>query len=401
VTGPWLVAVGAGRWQMSGIRAAQADGIRVLALDGRRDAAGLAIADRFAVVDITDNRAVVDAVRASAVNPSGAIAFVTDAGMSAAAAVREAFDLPGPRSDLTELLTNKCLQRRVWTDAKLPCPDWACVATAAQAEAAITKLGDKFIVKPADSAGSRGVTVVDAGEDWRPAVAAALAGSRCGQAIVESFITGIEYAVETFSHRGRTAVLAVSEKKKVPGTRGTVALELATSALPSTTTDAIGRLAADALAALGCSNGPGHTEILRQDDGSLWLVEAAGRGGGFMVADGLVPRASGYDLNRASARQAVGLEPPRLPDRAPLAFVLRFLPARPGAVTAISGFDRIREMSNVQCEPLVAVGDCVERAITDGARLAYILSWASDRATALSQADRAEGAIRVDVAGLS
>jgi carbamoyl-phosphate synthase large subunit len=221
--------------------------------------------------------------------------------------------------------------------------------------------------------------------------------SRCGQVIVEDFVEGIEFTVETFSHRGTTTVLAVSEKRKVPGTRGTVAVELATSSHPAAVTDGIGALAVDAVAALGHTDGPGHTEILRKDDGSFWLVETAGRGGGFMVADGLVPRASGFDLNRACARQAVGLEPLPFPEQAAKAFVLRFLPARPGNVTALTGFDQIVDLADVECEPLVKVGDRVERATTDGARLAYILSWAGDRATAFARADQVEGRIRVDI----
>jgi biotin carboxylase len=394
----WLVAIGAGRWQLSGIRAAQEDGNRVFAIDGDENAPGLRIADRSAVVDISSVEAVVNAVSASGVKPSGSISFVSDAGMAAAAAVREKFDLPGPRKELVERLTNKCSQRKVWTAAGLPCPEWSCVRDEIQAVDGIGKLGQKLILKPADSAGSRGVAVIGPGEEWKPAFAEALRHSRCGRVIVENFVDGIEYAVETFSHRGKTAVLAVSEKRKVPGSRGTVAIELATPSQPIEVTDRIGCLAKDAIAALGYSDGPGHTEILREVDGSLWLVETAGRGGGFMVADGLVPRASGYDLNRACARQALGLEPLPLPGCSPRAFVLRFLPAKPGIVTALTGFDRVRDFANVECEPLVKVGDRVERAVTDSARLAYILSWADDRATALSQADRTEACIRVDVA---
>jgi biotin carboxylase len=398
VTVRWLIAVGAGRWQLSGIRAAQAEGIHVLAIDGSKDAPGFTLAESFALVDIRDPQASIAAVRDCGIRPAGAVAFVSDAGMMTAAALREAFDLPGPRQSVTLRLTNKCRQRENWTDASLPCPDWHCVTSEKQAAAAIAKLDGRFVVKPSDSAGSRGVSVVAPGEDWRPALAAALEGSWSGTAIIESFISGVEYTVETFSHRGNAVVLAVSEKKKVPGSRGTVAIELATSALPSAEVDRIGQLAIDALAALGYGEGPGHTEIFRDEAGALWLVEAAGRGGGFMVADGIVPRVSGYDLARACALQAIGLEPPLPPDAPHRAFVLRFLPARPGVVVSMSGFDRAAGIGDVECGPLAAVGDKVERAVTDGARLAYILSCADDRQTAISLADQAEACLRVEVA---
>jgi biotin carboxylase len=392
------VAVGAGRWQLSGIRAAKEEGLLVLAIDGSSEAPGFGMADRFAVADIRDPRAVLDALLASGIRPSGAIAFVTDAGMAAAAALREAFDLPGPRADLVRRLTDKCHQRRAWSASNIAGPNWFCVMTEPEAAAAIDELGQTdIIIKPSDSAGSRGVSVVERGEDWRPAFAAASAASRSGNVIIETFIRGVEYTVETFSHRGKANVLAVTEKRKVAGTRGTVAVELASPSIPAEAVAAIGKLAIDALAALGHTDGAGHTEILRKADGSLWLVEAAGRGGGFMVAEGLVPRASGFALDRACALQAVGLEPPPVPEGPKRAFVLRFLPTRPGIVAGMSGFDRARDIGNVVCEPLVAVGDRVGRAVTDAARLAYILSWADDRAEAISLADRAEACLRIDV----
>jgi len=394
----WLVAVGAGRWQMSGIRAAQAERIRVLAIDGSKDAPGLAAADRSAVADIADPEAVLKATLESGIRPAGAISFISDAGMMAAAALRETFGLCGPDPDVSLHLTNKCRQRRAWTDAGLPCPQWRCVTEEAQANAAVAEIGGVVIFKPADAAGSRGVTVVEPGEAWQPALSAALAASRSCAAIVESFIAGVEYTIETFSHRGRASVLAVSEKKKVDGTRGTVANELATSALPDSDVDQIGELAVQALAVLGHRDGAGHTEILRQPDGNLWLVEAAGRGGGFMVADGIVPKASGYDLARACAMQAVGGEPPEPSRTRRRAFVLRFLPTRPGVVVAMSGFDRAAALGNVECAPLIAVGDRVGRAMIDSARLAYILSWADDRQSALALADRAVSCLHVEIA---
>jgi biotin carboxylase len=396
----WLVAVGAGRWQLSGIKAAKTEGIRVLALDADRHALGFSAADRSELVDIRDPDAVLECVRSTGIIPSGAAAFVTDAGMRSAAAVREEYDLAGPRRNVVNRLTNKQQQRLRWSQAGLPSPRWYCLNSAEEAEQAIKTMDGSIIFKPTDSAGSRGVTVVEPSEDWRPAFDAAVAGSSAGQAMVEAFISGTEYTVETFAHQGRTAVLAVTEKKKVKGTRETVANELATPQLCRSVVNQIGELAVNALEALGYVEGPGHTEILRKEDGSLWLVEAAGRGGGFMVADGLVPRASGFDLARASALQAVGRETPAPEHLTGNAAVLRFLPSRRGIVTSMGGFDEARLIGNVECAPLVSIGDRVDHAKTDSGRLAYILCWADDVVQARQLADRAEACLSVDIAAL-
>lgn len=394
---PWLVTVGAGRWQMSGIEAAKDAGLQVLALDGQPDALGFKFADRSAVVDIRNPQQVVQSVRDQGIIPAGAASFVTDAGMLSAAAVREAFGLRGPDFELTVRLTDKCRQRQVWTDKELPCPTWFGATSLSDARNAIARINRKAILKPADSAGSRGVFVFGPKDDWTQAFDAAMAWSPSRHVIVEAYVTGTEFTVETFAHKGKTWVLAVSEKKKVPGTQNTVASELATSGLDSESIDKIGCLAVEALAALGHTDGPGHTEILREQDGSLWLVESAGRGGGFMVADGIVPRASGFDLAKACALQAVGLEPP-VPGSDRQAFVLRFLPTRKGTVARIDGFERANALGNVECQPLVAVGDKVEDANTDGGRLAYIFSWATNRVDAFAFADKAEKLLEISLA---
>jgi biotin carboxylase len=393
----WLVSVGAGRWQMSGIDAAKKAGLKVLALDGAVDAPGFALADRHVVVDIRDPAAVLQSIRDQGITPSGAVSFVTDAGMASAAQIREEFNLLGASQQVALRLTNKCHQREVWTSAGLPCPRWFCASTRQEAAVAVKKIGGKAILKPADSAGSRGVHVFGAGDEWQSKFDDALALSPSRTCILEGFVVGTEFTIETFAHKGRCWVLAISEKKKVPGTQDTVAGELATSSLDARSLDQIGQLAVDALRTLGHTDGPGHTEILREADGSLWLVEAAGRGGGFMVADGIVPRASGFDLSTACAVQAVGLEP-ETPSDVRRAFVLRFLPSKRGAVTRIEGFDRANLIPDVECQPLVKVGDRVEDAHTDGGRLAFIFSWADDRERAFANADLAERCLNIDIA---
>lgn len=394
----WLIAVGAGRWQLPGIRAARAAGLKVLAVDGSAHAPGLAQADHSLVVDIRDAALVVDAVAGSGIKPAGAIAFCNEAGMLTTAALRKHFDLPGARGTVTRALTNKGLQRARWTSAGLPCPLWSVVRSAEEVPAALMRIGALAIFKPVDSAGSRGVSVVAPGTPWQPAFEAALKGSSAGEVIIEAFITGIEHTVETFTHRGLTHVLAVTEKKKVPGTSNTVACELATAQLGKPRHREVCDVVTRALNALGYTDGPGHTEFLLDRDGRIFLVESAGRGGGFMVADGIVPWTSGFDMTGACALQAVGREPPACDPTGGRSVVLRFVPSRAGTIREISGFSAQDEIEGVLSEPMVEVGQAVGRASSDGDRMAFILAAADTIGEALAKADARERRINITVA---
>ena len=389
----WLVSICAGRWQLDGIHRARRVGLRVLALDGDAAAPGLAEADRGLVVDIRDPRAVVAAVESSSIVPAGAISFVAEAGMPAAASLRERFGLPGPNSRLTLALTDKAEQRKAWLAAGIPGPRWSLARTVAEAEAALAQIGLPAIIKPVDSAGSRGVTKIETPDQFASAAASAFASSRSGRVLVESYMNGQEFTVETFAAAGRTTVLAVTEKIKVPGTGGTVAMELATPDRPKSEVEAVAAAAVAALTALGHTDGPGHTEVILGPQGP-GLVESAGRGGGFMVFEGLIPLASGFDAATACALQAVGLIPPAPGDGPRRAVVLRFFPSRRGVVRAVEGLEKANALSDVKAGAFVAVGDRVGQARSDGDRLGYVLAAADSPGNARRLADRAQACVR-------
>lgn len=392
---PWLIAVGAGRWQVPGIRAARDSGLKVIAVDGDSTAPGFQDADRHIAVDIRDAQAVISAILDSGIRPAGAIAFCNEAGMLTTAALREHFALPCARDAVTRALTNKGVQRAQWTQAGLPCPLWFVVRTPWEVPGALTKISGTAIFKPVDSAGSRGVTVVAHGSPWEAAFEAALKGSLSGEVIIESFIIGIEHTVETFSHHGHTHVLAITAKKKVPGTSNTVAYELASAQLHPAKRAEAGDIVSRALAVLGYTDGPGHTEFLLTEAGEIYLVESAGRGGGFMVADGIVPQTSGFDMTRACALQAVGREPASPPDSRPKSVVLRFVPSKSGTVKSISGFSADDEIEGVLCESMVTSGQMLGRAASDGDRMAYILATADSIEDALAKTDAREARIQI------
>lgn len=394
---PWLVVVGAGRWQLDGIVKAQQAGIRVFALDGNPDAEGLAIAERAHVVDIRDSAAVLHAVKTSGIRPDGAVSLTSDAGMMAVGTLRKHYDLPGADLDILHLMVNKAEQRRVWQENGLPIPEWYAAKSVTQARKAVKQLGLPVVVKPVDSAGSRGVTVVESESEIGDAIGKAFNASSTRTIIIEAVLGGREYTVETLTIEKIHYVLAVTVKQKVPGTRGTVACELATPD-SSLIIDRVGTIACRALEALGYPQGPGHTEIMLDEKDNIGIIETSGRGGGFMVADGLVPACSGYDLNKATVMMAVG-ERVHKPDveSKKKACVLRFIPSQPGRVRRIFGFDEVVQLKNVDAGLFIEEGFIGKTVSQDEDRFGYILSWGDDVGDALSLADRAESLVGFEI----
>jgi len=393
----WLVAVTAGRWQRHGIKEARSAGLKILAIDTDPDAEGFLDADEALAIDFSDHVKVIQELKNFNRNICGAVSFCSEAGMMLAANIREAFNLPGPRAELCHRLIDKAVQRAVWQERGLPCPEWKVFKDKNQALKGLLDFDFPVIIKPTDSSGSRGVTKIESlAEDLNGAVEKAFEFSRSGEVIIEKFMDGTEFTVETFGVHGTIYVLAITEKKKVEGTKGTVASELATAESNNHVLSNISSTVVKAFEALGYIEGPGHAEVILGSDGTVGLVEVAGRGGGFMVFDRFVPIVSGTNIARLTALQAVG-RPVDKPTTLNKAAVLRFFPSRSGIVRRISGFEEADQIVGVEAGPFVKVGDHVNRASADGDRLGYILSQASAVPQALELADQAERLISFDI----
>jgi biotin carboxylase len=207
---------------------------------------------------------------------------------------------------------------------------------------------------------------------------------------------GTEFTVEVFAINGKVNVLAVTEKKKVEGTKGTVASELATPDRPSEIIEELKNAVIAAFMALEYTDGPGHAEIILKKDNSVGLVEVAGRGGGFMVFNGLVPAVSGVNIAKITAMQAIG-DSVILESIHSNAAVLRFFPSIPGKLVSISGFEIANALPGVQCEPFVTSGTVFHKATADGDRLGYILATASSPIEAQKLANNAEKLIKFNI----
>ena len=392
----WLVCIPVGKWQLSGIKKAKELGFKIYGMDGDPNAEGRNLCDEFSAVDIKNSVKVLNLIIQKKYKISGVLSLVSEAGMIAAANIREEFGLFGPNKGTTIKLTDKIEQRRTWEQTNIPIPFWSEFSNQKQALHGVNKIGLPCVVKPADSAGSRGVSVVEKIEEIEKAISEALKFSYSNKGLVEQYIKGIEYAVETFGSNGDHLSLCVTQKSKVPGTRGTVANELYT---PENTelSDRLGELACRSLLALGYNDGPGHTEIIVSDSGDPFLVEAAGRGGGFKLFESFVPKISNFDIQEATIKQASRFKF-ELPLEVKKNFgCLLFIPSIAGRVISIKGIEDAYKLPGVEIGLLVDVGSQVSVARSDGDRLAYIIAIGNNLKESRDMAHLAKDLIKFEI----
>lgn len=158
---------------------------------------------------------------------------------------------------------------------------------------------ERFVVKPVDSQGSRGVVFLSQGapslvEDLQ----AAIDFSKAGKAIAEEFIEGTEYPVEGVICGGRYQTLAIGDRtdfQEAPGIPNqAIYREFAPQDGLHAELDRVIRMFSEAT---GVQRGITHAEVLVDAHGKCFIVEIALRSGASFIGSHLVPWVAGLDVH--------------------------------------------------------------------------------------------------------
>jgi biotin carboxylase len=382
---PRLLVLGAGPAQLGLLEAARKRGLWVAVVDRDPGAPGFRFADRRCILSTEDEPAIERLVGALGVN--GMIAPGTDWPVGVAARIAERAGLPHPISPQTAVLaTNKLRQRERLAAAGVPQPrSWVVGA-----EDAPPQVSGPVVVKAPDRQGQKGLTLVEDPADLPAAVETARAAARNGAALVEELVDGPEVTVVGFSVEGTFTPLTVTDRITADPPAFGVALA---HVWPSPHADA-GRVAGEAVAALGIENGPSYTQLRIGPDGPQ-VIEVAARLGGGHDAE-LVEAAVGVDLNGLALDAALGgLLASPVPEPKVGGAVTRFLVAAPGVLERVEVPQGVE--ARIYREPGYVVGPLRRGADRAGA----VLATGGSREEALERAERIAGSIefRISVQG--
>jgi biotin carboxylase len=396
-----VLFVGAGRNQRRAIERVRELGARVVAVDGNADAPGFAAADVAEVLDFADP----DAVALAGVkhDVDGVMTVAAERAVPIVAAVAEKLGLPGIGSEAAHLATNKIAMRRVFAERGVAQPHFAAIRRVGEARAAARAVGLPAVLKPADSAGQRGLFLVHSVEELQAQLALTLAASPSRQAIVETYEDGREVNTLLVARDDDIRLVTASDRVRPDGIGFGVALaHVYPTNLFGDALAEVERIAVSAVRAIGLRNGIAYPQLLVLPGNQVHVVEIAARiPGGQMVE---VPRYGvGIDLVEIALRQALGEEvtdehlEPRL--QQPLA--IRFLTAEPGplptgVVESVGPLERARAFPGVErVETWIQPGETIRPVQIDGDRRGYVIAVGATNIEALERADAAAGLIDV------
>lgn len=299
-----ILILGGGQMQVPIIQCANRMGLYTIVADMDPNAPGLIEAKERLLISTMDMDALMTYVQH---HPIDGILTTSDAPVNVVAAVGEKFHLPAMSVETARLCTNKYLQRECLKNHGIKTPLYRIVKNGVCPKELMDNALFPLIVKPVDSSASRGVQKVENVEELKSAIRKADSNSRSHTVIIEEFIEGQEFSVESFSQSGETHIIAITQKQTIGEEYGCFVED--THIEPAVISDDVKHLIeAEVLAAtkaLGSNNCPNHTEVKVNADGAF-IIESACRLGGDYITSDLVPLSTGVNMMENLIRVSIG-----------------------------------------------------------------------------------------------
>jgi carbamoyl-phosphate synthase large subunit len=151
------------------------------------------------------------------------------------------------------------------------------------------------IVKPRDNSGSRGVKYCRNRDELISSIAEALEFSRLDSVLVEEYIEGQEYSVESLHYNGKSEVIQFTEKKTTAFPYNVELGHKQPANLTYEQKKAILRIVQKIGEMLKFDNCPSHTELKINERG-IFVIETSPRLGGDSITSTLVPLSTGINM---------------------------------------------------------------------------------------------------------
>ncbi len=372
-----LLILGGSRFQVPLIRRARERGLYVITCDYLPDNPGHKLADEYHNVSTTDKEAVLALARRIGIDAVASLS--SDPAMQAVAYVANTLGLPGAPLDAIIKLTEKDRFRRLMSSIGLRTPrhcvvDAKSAGNAGDILATLAEGSSRLVVKPVDSCGSRGVSVLDAASGDLPAgLGLALEHSRAGRCIIEQYIDGLHLHGDGFLQDGRLIHHYLGDQGFVAGTQDTVPVA---TFWPSRHDDAVladvARQVEAIARASGLVEGPVNIEARVTAAGQAWIIEIGPRNGGDYIPI-IQQHLTGFDFVGKVLDSALGSLPAAHATPGKGVGVCYTLHAdRDGVYTGLRVSDAIRDKL-VLLEVIKPQGERVQRHTSSGTSLGVAL----------------------------
>ncbi len=282
-----ILLLGGSSQQVIAIETAKKLGLYTVLCDYLPDNPGQYSADKFYLVSTTDKDAVLKVAEDEKVD--GVAAYASDPAAPTAAYVCEKMGLHTNPCKSVETLCNKDMFRKFLSDNGFNVPKAESFSDAESAVSALNSFDLPVIIKPVDSSGSKGITVLKNQEDGKKAVEFAFSFSRCKRIVIETFIEKDHPFLiggDIFIWDGKVIMWGLLNCYRDANVNPLVPVG---KSYPPIISDiylnSIKKVLQDLVTGLGIQYGAMNVELVTDKSGKVYPIDIGPRNGGNMIPD--------------------------------------------------------------------------------------------------------------------
>jgi biotin carboxylase len=301
-----ILIIGAGWEQVSLIETAKNMGHYIIATHPHISADGFKLADQYYVKDSRDIKghiAIAESHKIDAVLTDNC-----DYSLYTASIVASKLSLPFTSIQSALYSNDKFAQRECVSHSKVKQPIFVKIQTLDQLFDAIPKIGFPSILKPIDSRGTFGVTIIENETQLKQAFFDAINNSPSRTLIYEQFIKGTLVTVDGFCFKNGHQSLTVASRKFDDGPKPVTKEIIYPAIFEKIINESLMQAHHQVVNALGYRFGHTHGEYILTPDSEINLVECTNRGGGVYTSSVIVPLLTQYPINECLINQCLGID---------------------------------------------------------------------------------------------
>ena len=244
-----------------------------------------------------------------------------------------------------------------------------------------------FVIKPVDAHSSRGVFIVNSPGEIEEYENTVRSFSGNGELMLEEYITGREYSIESLTFRGRTEVIQITEKFITPEPYTVELGHLQPAPVSESEKISIHQTVKKTIKAFELDNCATHTEIKMTVSGPV-IIEIAARLGGDFISSILTLTSTGIDMDDALIRISLG-ESPDLSAKVNRFSYIKYLELKPGSrIRRIKDWQEIfKEKGLIHAGIMINEGQIVPKISDSSKRSGFVLVSGQSREEVMKRAD--------------
>lgn len=294
-----ILVFGCGPLQQSIINRAKKMGHYAVGIDPCEDATCRGDVDAFEVVggqDYEGTCAVVEKYGIDAI-----VTAATDKPLVMMARLAEKYGFPFYSVETAQWSTDKFQMKERFELGGVPHAQGRLISKVEETEGLVFPV----IVKPRDNSGSRGVKLCRDKNELQISIDEALENSKLDTVLVEEFIEGPEYSIESLHHDGKSEVIQFTEKKTTKFPYNVELGHVQPANISDKNKQKIREIVEKIGKALNFENCPSHTELKINERG-IFVIETSPRLGGDYITSTLTPLSTGVNLEDELLKISLG-----------------------------------------------------------------------------------------------